>query len=308
MGFVMPGVLLCELSRRQAFASVNMKWAVLIDASLATLQLAGLLFVGWIQQLTVSRGLLLIGMAGGLVGLTAICWTRQNYLLLQKRICLDIRRNFAFGNWLFAGQLIGIVQAYTVPLLLAYRFGTVATGIVMACQTLVLLSNPFLIGLANWLGPAAARAYASGGITAISKITSRATLVIAATMAMFCAVLALWGEQVLVLCFGADYVGYGYIVGITGLSALGFGVTIAGTCGLAAIQRPRLVLIGTLSGTVVTLVSFFLLAGTWQLTGAAWAMAFGSVTAAAVHILGFWWSLGNLRDSIHNELDKTTMG
>jgi len=293
----LPGVLVWEFVRRQAFARMRMGLAVLIDGVLAALQIFSLLYLGWLGELSVARGLLVIGISGVSVGFVAIYYQRKSFLFQPHRFCVDTRRNWGFGKWLFAGQLIGLAQAYAVPSLLAYQFGAVATGIVMACQTIVLLSNPLLLGIANWLGPAAARSYADGGLVELSRLMRRSAVALFTGMLVFWLGLAMLGELLLVASFGSQYAGYGHLVGITGLSALGFGMSICGTSGLAAIERPRLIPLGTLLGTAVTLVGFMLLTSFGELTGAAWALGLGSISAAAVHMLGMLWSLHDLKKS-----------
>jgi len=291
----LPGVLVWEFVRRQAFARMRMGLAVLIDGALATLQILSLLYLGWLGELSVARGLVAIGVSGASVGLLAIYYQRKSFQFQPRRFCLDTRRNWGFGKWLFAGQMVGLAQAYAVPSLLAYQFGAVSTGIVMACQTIVLLSNPLLLGIANWLGPAAARSYAGGGLAELSRLMRRSAVALFTGMLVFWAGLAWFGELLLVASFGSQYAGYGHLVGITGLSALGFGMSICGTSGLAAIERPRLIPVGALLGTTVTLVGFMLLTGSGELIGAAWALGLGSITSAGVHMLGLVWSLRDLK-------------
>ncbi len=282
----LPGVLVWEFVRRQAFARMRMGLAVLIDGALATLQIFSLLYLGWLEELSVARGLVVIGISGTSVGILAIYLQRKSFLFQPHRLCLDTRRNWRFGKWLFAGQMVGLAQAYAVPSLLAYHFGAVSTGIVMACQTIVLLSNPLLLGIANWLGPASARAYANGGVVELSRLMQRSAVALFTGMLFFWAGLALFGEMLLVASFSSQYAGYGHIVGITGLSALGFGMSVCGTSGLAAIERPRLIPVGALLGTIVTLVGFMLLTGSGELTGAAMALGLGSISSAGVHMHG----------------------
>jgi len=290
-----PGMLVWEFARRFVLAQLKMRAAVAIDASLAAMQIGGLLTLGYWHVVTVPIALSVIGLASLVVGVSALLLLRKEFLIRSRRIGPDIWQNWVFGKWMFTAQLVGLLQAYTVPILLAWSVGPTATGIVMACQTIVLLSNPFLLGIANWFGPATARGYAEGGVAAVTAMTVRVSAILAIVMTLFWILLAIWGEFLLVLAFGPEYSGYGIIVGITGLSALGFGISIGATCGLAAINRPQLVLWGTIAGAVVSLVSFFPLTTLWGLSGAAWSLGIGSSTTALVQSLGYLFSANRMK-------------
>jgi O-antigen/teichoic acid export membrane protein len=296
LAITLPGVLVWEFVRRQAFARLQMGSAVLIDGASATIQVSTLLCLGWLDALNVFRCLVIIGLTGFLVGSVSLYKQRKLYSFQPKRLWLDTCRNWAFGKWIFAGQLVGLAQAYTVPSLLAFNFGAAATGIVMACQTIVLLSNPLLLGIANWLGPAAAKSYANGGVDDVRRLLNRSAMALFAGSLAFWVGLVIFGELLLELSFGEQYEGYGNLVGITGLSAIGFSLSICGTSGLAAIERPRLIPLGTLIGTGVTLFGFLCLVQSGGLSGAAWSLALGSVTAAAVHMVGMYYSLSNVKN------------
>lgn len=284
----LPGILLWEFARRFALARFNMRGALAIDASLFTLQSGVLLAWAWFGELTVFRALMVIGGVATFVGGGAVLAMSGAFHLSRRHFVEDTRRNWKFGRWMLAGQVIGLVQAYTVPWLMMIRLGAEQTGVLMACQTIVLLSNPLLLGISNWLGPTAANVYSSGGLLATRRLVTRATAALGGLMTVFWLVLVLGGEWLLWLAFGASYTGQGRVIGITGLTALGFGLTVGSTSGLAAIHQPQYVLYGTLTGTAVSLLCFFPLVHLAHLEGAAWSLAAGSLAAAAVHIAGFF--------------------
>jgi O-antigen/teichoic acid export membrane protein len=107
-------------------------------------------------------------------------------------------------------------------------------------------------------------------------------------MLVFALMLFLLGEWILVLTFGPDYQGNGHLVAITGITALGFCMTVSGSCGLSAILYPRVILLGTLAGSVVAVATLPLFVSCWDLTGAAWSLAAGSLTSGCIHLFGYW--------------------
>jgi O-antigen/teichoic acid export membrane protein len=116
------------------------------------------------------RALILTAISTSLVGVFRLIQQRSRYQFSRRRAGTDMVKNWRFGRWFFAGQIVGLVQSYAVPWILTFFYGPEKTGILMACQTLVLLSNPVLLGLANWLGPATVRAYVSEGINGLNRL------------------------------------------------------------------------------------------------------------------------------------------
>ncbi|MBX3422402.1 MAG: oligosaccharide flippase family protein [Pirellulaceae bacterium] len=284
----MPGILLWEFVRRQAFAMMDMRSVAILDSCLAFLQLSSLVIMGLLGHLTLVRALILIAICSSVVGMTRLWQLRSRYRVLRRRLGSDLVKNWRFGRWFFAGQIVGLVQSYAVPWILTFYYGAEKTGILMACQTLVLLSNPLLIGLANWLGPASVRTYVTAGVQGMNRLLLKVSLLSNGCMIFFALMLYLLGEWVLVLTFGPDYKGHGHLVAITGVTALGFSMTVSGSSGLSAILYPRVILLGTLTGSLVSVLTLPLMVQQWELTGAAWSLAAGSLTSGSIHLFGYW--------------------
>jgi PST family polysaccharide transporter len=284
----LPGILLWEFVRRQAFAAMEMRSAAILDGCLALIQLACLLSLGLLGQLTVVRALLVVGISGGVIGVVRLLYRRQDYQFVRRRMGLDAYRNWNFGRWFFAGQIVGLIQSYAVPWLLTLFYGAEKTGILMACQTLVLLSNPILLGLSNWLGPTAVRTYLELGVRGLNRLLWRVSLISNGCMLAFTLLLVWLGEWLLTSTFGTSFAGNGHLVAITGITALGFSMTVSGSSGLSAVLYPRVILYGTISGSVVAVLTLPLLVHFWGLTGAAWSLASGSLTSGSFHLLGYW--------------------
>ncbi len=286
MVLVLPGVLLWEFMRRQAFSRLRMKAAAIMDGMLAVLQISSLLALGLFGQLTVSRSLLIMGACCVAVSVPVLIWQRRSYRIVKRLLCADAMKNLSFGKWFFAGQLVGLIQAYAVPWMLTFFYSAEATGILMACQTLVLLSNPILLGLANWLNPVAAREFARGGASLLIHLLNRVTVIALVLITPFVMGLWLLGDWLLRLAFGSDFEGYGHLVAITGFTSIGFLLTIIGSSGLGALMRPRMILWGTIAGSLVSILSLPLLTAQFSLTGAAWSLAAGSLIGGSIHIGG----------------------
>lgn len=287
LAVVTPGALLWEFSRRHALASLRMDRALAIDISFAVIQLGLLVYWGWTEQLTVLIALSVIGLSTTAVGMFYAWQLSKRVLVFPAWVRRDLQKNTRFGRWIFFGQAFGWVQAYSIPWFLTLYAGERATGIMMACHTLVLLLNPLQLGISNWLGPTLAKANATAGSSAVRRITLKAMALLTIGSVLFWFFLLVFGEWFLSLAFGPQYQGHGHLLGILGISAIGFSITVAAVNGLAALDRPNFVFRGTLWGTIVTIGSFFPLVIFLEITGGAIALSVGSLVTAIIHVVMF---------------------
>lgn len=286
----LPGTLCWDFSRRYAFAKLNMGGAIVIDTGLAIVQIGSLLVIhGVTSRLTALHAVLAVGTSSLVVGLAALGYWSIEFSLSRKRLWLDAVKNFRFGSWLLIGQFIGFVQGYSIPYLLAATVGMEATGIFMACQQVVLLSNPFLLGISNWLGPQLASTHHLGGLLGLARLTRLSYLTLGGLMSAFWLVLVFYGELAIGLLFGDKYMGYGNMLAFLGATMVGFALSIAGTAALAAMNRTRIIMVGTFCGTIMGFATFFPFVYIWGLSGAAAALGLGSLTSGMVHVVGFEW-------------------
>jgi len=229
LAVIVPPVLLREFCRRRAFAHMRMDIALGLDATVASLQLGALaaLIVG--RSLSAISAYFVLGAACGVGGLACLAATRPAPTLCWGQALPFWRRNAALGGWFFADQLFAVMNGYFSHWLLAGMLGTATTGAYAACMSLVLFSNPFILGLGNVLMPRTARACAEGGIAEVHRVVRWATLSIVPVMAVFCSILTVFGSQLLHLLYGANYDGYGRIVAVLAwagcVSSLGIPLT-----------------------------------------------------------------------------------
>src|SRR5205814_9957239 len=115
------------------------------------------------------------------------------FTVRRERVLPELRRSWAFGRWIVLGQLVGVVHGFVLYWLLAAMKGTTATGAFAACMTVVTLSNPFILGIANVLGPRAARAFTTGGPQEARDVGRKPTLLLDGVMTALAGLVALGG-------------------------------------------------------------------------------------------------------------------
>jgi O-antigen/teichoic acid export membrane protein len=153
----------------------------------------------------------------------------------------------------------------------------------------------FVMGVANFLSPRAAKAYADGGVMVLKDVIVTTGAVFAATLGVFSILMCFFGGEIAALVYGASYAAAGPVMAVLafGLLATGLGVT-AGN-GLWAIDRPQANFRADVCGLIATIALSTLLIGPYGVMGAALATTLGAAVDAMIrggillheiHILG----------------------
>ena len=232
LAVVAPLFLLREFCRRFAFAHMQMGIALGLDTVVAVLQVGGLAALIACRCLSAMSAYLVFGAACCAGGVACLAATQPRPLFCWGQVAPVWRRNAALGGWFFMDQLFAVGNSYFSHWLLAGMLGVATTGAYAACISLVLFSNPFLLGLGNVLMPRTARARADGGIAEVRRVVRWATAAIVPIMGVFCGILTLYGSQLLRLLYGAKYDGYGQIVAVLAWSGFisSLGIPLSYSC------------------------------------------------------------------------------
>ncbi|MFT7640745.1 MAG: O-antigen/teichoic acid export membrane protein [Pirellulaceae bacterium] len=287
VAIVVPFSMLWEFARRFSFAHMEMHVAVIIDVSVATLQLAGILTLIRMNSLTASVAFVIIGASCGLVGALWLLISSQRFSFHRPSVYPAWQQNWLLGKWMAASQIIGSLQGHVSHWILAAIAGTFATGVFAACQTIVLLSNPLILAMCNILGPRAARARANGGIRDVARIVWKsAALLLTATVA-FCGLLILFRESVVAIIFGDEFGSCGSILTVMSFAPLAWAVSAPVSVGLTVIERPAVnthaCLVGMLTTVLISLATVHQLGA----LGGSWALLMGSIVIAVIQSAAF---------------------
>lgn len=284
VGLCVPGTLCGEFARRLSLARLQMRTAVAVDAAIVGMMVIGHVSLWRMSVFNAYSALGMIGFVHLVVGATAVMVLRREFRWLRSESLADIVKNLRFGGWLCGGQLLGLAHGYLVPWLVYSLIGAEAAGRLTACYTLVLFSNPLILGYSAWLGPQAARVYAEQGLATLRKLIRNSAILMGGGLMIFWGVLVVGGGPLLTWTFGEEYAGLGPIVGTLGATAIGFGCSVCGANGLAALQRPGIILFGTVTGIGLTLSLYFTLVSEWKLLGAAVALALGALVSGVIQL------------------------
>lgn len=283
-----PFMLLRELGRRFAFAHLRLPAAIGLDGTFATLQMTGLVALATAGWLTAETAFGLIGAACAITGIGWLLTSRREFYLERRQIWPQLQQNWAFGRWVFASQVTFLIHAYLIHWLLAWMHDPSATGIFSACTMIVYLSNPFIQGVGNILYPSVARSYGEGGPRRLRRMVGQATLMIGGTMGLFFVFVLFFGDSLIRLFYGAEYVGHGLTISLLAAGAWVSSLSLAAGHGLWALERPKVNFVASVIGIGSTLLSGIWLVGPGGPLGAAAALLAGHLTSSLFLALTFF--------------------
>jgi O-antigen/teichoic acid export membrane protein len=282
-----PCSLLWEFARRTTLAHLNVATAFLIDLLVAGLQLSGLIALAVFHELSASHALAVVGLACVIVGGIWLASTWRRRRMRPKLTHLYWIRNWRFGRWLFAGQLVGAVHGLAPTWILATIVGTQIAGAFVACLNMALLANPLIFAVGNLLTPRASHAFTAGGKGGVARVVWTAEALMGAVLLSFACLLFAWGDRLVALVYGSSYSGFGIIPGLLGLCAAAWGTSAVFASGLAAIKRPQWSFAASLTGTTISALAIAIAASRWHSLGAAAGLLSGSLVGASLHVVAF---------------------
>jgi O-antigen/teichoic acid export membrane protein len=285
---IAPFALLREFGRRFAFAHLRMVQATLLDGAVATIQLGALYWFGrngWMSSATACLAL------GGACTPTAAMWvylSRRDIVLRVGQLGETIRQSWAFGKWLFGGQIAVLVQGYVANWLLAWVVGTATTGVYAACMSVVSVANPLIIGISNILLPRAVLALNEGGASRLRRQSVHDALLLGLVMTAFCVAVAIAGGTVLRLLYhGAAFEGRQQILTVLAAALLASSLGMPATNALASMERAREIFWTVSGAAVLTALLVWRLTSAWGLVGAAYGFLLGNIIGTAVRWIAF---------------------
>ncbi|HPG67282.1 MAG TPA: hypothetical protein PLO37_10585 [Candidatus Hydrogenedentes bacterium] len=283
VGFLMAK----DYIRRVCFANLHMATALILDATVAVLQLAGLLALAAAGVLGPARAYWIIG---GMSAVATVVWVaaRKNEFRVEpSAIRPDFGLNWRFGRWVFASALVWGVSMNFYPWLLAVFHDTAATGAWGACLGIIALANVLLMGVQNYLGPKFATVYAERGAAALRRYVLGTCAVFCVPMVPFCAALWWLGDPLVVLLYGEKYAGNGFIVALLSVNLLALAVAFSFSRALFVIERADVDFAVNFVALLVLLSFGIWMVRSYSVLGAACGLLAANVAALATRGFAF---------------------
>ncbi len=211
-------ILLREFVRRLFFAHLDFVSALLMDMTVALVQL-GLLGVLAVRgAISAPAAFLAIGIASlGAAG-SALFIRRASFEIRWQRIGKDFCTNWSLGRWIFASGILWTISVNLYPWFLTYFHGVAATGVWAACFGIVALGNPMLLGIQNFVGPKISHCYANCDVVYFKKKTKLYAVVFSIMVIPLTFFFIIFGNFVVGFVYGKMYLGNGIVVAILGVN------------------------------------------------------------------------------------------
>ena len=254
-----------EFSRRWLLANLAVKASAFMEGLYAGIYFAVLMALVYAANVSAIAIFVAIGCAN-LIGL-AIWWSiyRSDFKFTRSSTSTQMAENFRWGRWVAGENVCSTFTMYMCVWFLTYKIDAAAAGVFFACLTIVMLANPFLLGISSVLGPRAAQEYVNRGWTGLRKILFSYGMFIFVSLAVFSVGLLFWGGPLTELFFSEKYSVYfaenfggtNTITGILGLSMPLLGLSFVFTLGLLAANRPQDSFYAALIGMTVLMIANF---------------------------------------------------
>ncbi|WP_425618581.1 lipopolysaccharide biosynthesis protein [Anatilimnocola sp. NA78] len=277
-----PLLWMREYVRQLSFAHLDVRAAIITDGTIALTQLGGLAYLAWRGELNVGSAIAVMGICCGLASVSWLASGRQKFTLSWPAAWKDWCSNWVFSRWALASHVLACSAPYILPWVVAATHGERETGTLGACATLVGLSNMFLIGLANYLSPKAARAYAKHGLPELKRVLRQTAFLFVSALGTMSVCAFIAGHQVAAIVYGPEFIDTRWIIGVLSLSVLANSLGVTAGNGLWALERPSASFFADLCSLIVTIVATITLVPAFGPLGAAIAGLTGTASDALI--------------------------
>ena len=281
---LLPVLMIREIARHYCFTHLRKVSALIIDVSVSAIQIGALILLGHLGYLSSWTAWAVIGLAS-LV--TVVVWYLKSgpqVGFLKPSIIADWKQNWAFGKWAVAGQLIGSLPTFVLPLVLAAYVSTTGTGYFAAAMTLIGLANIFNSGMTNFLTPRAALIYVDQGVAGLQKMLIKMAILFIVALGSFIILISFFGGWLAEAIYG--YPNLHIVMTVLAVAKLFEAMVIVASTGLMVMERIKENFYVDICLMIFALIAMACLISPLGIVGAAWTSAasaiFNAVTRTSV--------------------------
>lgn len=282
-----PGLLLRAFVREMALAHYKVARLLLLDTWMCCCQLATVV----LMLVTGSANLISLYAFVGIASVVSISlwWSklRQSYRFDRRATKVSWSRNWRFGRWALATHLAGCSTPYVMPWVLFAMKGERETGLLASASVIVGIANILLSGLADFLTPRAARAYATGGVTRLRSILRSMLGISTLAIGSVCVVAVFFGQQIVDTLYDGRFANVGLLISLLTFSVLANAIGNVAGNGLWAFDQPRTNFVADMMTLVVAIASAPVLIRPYGATGAAMSTLIACSMGATVRQMVF---------------------
>lgn len=302
LALFLPFILARDAARRMATIHFQNGAAALVDATCAAILLGGLALIFEFGAIDLQYAMILLGLASAAAAALWFLIQEVPFSLSRAHWRADWIANWALGRWTLASMLVSNgATLLLMPWVLAFAKGEAVTGEFAAATGVAGLTNLFVNGFGNFLGPYFAKVFAQEGKARLVKAIAIPTLLfgvglgIATLAAFFCA------ESVAQILFQGKYPGVGRPIAFLFGNSWMLGLGIVASASLYAMHRPRANFLADCVNLVAAVVAMALLIEPWGASGAAASYLVGTMFGSSTRWIAFLIALARSDDDLQIE-------
>ena len=242
-----PLQLLREFSRRWLIANLEVRASAMFEFLFSVLFLSCLATLFYMQQVSAIRAFVGIAVVNLIALVAWWCNFGKGFQVSREGISEQLGENFRYGRWVAAENFFSSITMFYCVWHLNRELGLVSGGVYSACFNVMLLANPFLLGVCSLLGARVAQEFTKGGWNAMLKTLTQYGSFVFVVLIGFAGVLWIFGAEVTNLLFSQKYQawfdanadGVNRITSVLGLAVPFLGMSFVLSTALLAIRRPN---------------------------------------------------------------------
>ncbi len=287
LALVIVFIMFRDFVRRICFADMRMHSAVMVDMTVALLQISGLLVLFLCGNISAQSAFIIIGAACATGSVLWLNVDRSLYKLDMKDFSKSLVKNWSFGSWMFGSTLLWAASMTLYPWLLTWFHGPAAIGIWGACWGVTAIANPLIIGIQNFLGPDIVRSYVSGGISGLNRNIRKKTLMYVTAVTPLAMLLIFSANFLVPFIYGDKYRGTGTIVSILSVTIIINAAAYPISRAILALKEAKIYFFASFVPLLVTLSCGIVLVKQFGPVGVAWGLLIGTLITGAVMAICF---------------------
>lgn len=256
-----PFQVLREFSRRWLLANLKVHQSAYLEILFSVLFLTALGILIWTANVSAIAAFIIIAIVNIVALLVWWFCYRSQFELQPETSGAQLSENFRYGRWVAGENLCSVVTMYFCNWFLLFQIGEQSAGVFFACFSIMLLANPFLLGVCSLLGARTAQEFTSGGWSAMLKTLTQYGAFVVSILIGFSVGLWFLGPELTNLFFGqkyqayfdANFSGVNQVTSILGLAIPFLGCSFVLTTALLAVGRPNDSFISAIVGMLVLL-------------------------------------------------------
>ena len=254
---------------------------VAMSIAASSTQLIALGLFAYAGSLSACTALCAMGFGSGLAMLGWLRLSLHAFRFDDVMSSNFLLKNWGLGRWIFASETTAVLSANVMPWLIVFLIGPAATGIFVACDSILRFANPVIISMTNVITSKAAIDYSNGGKAAVRRIVRNASAFLIVFQCAFCILLAIAGEPILKRSFGDAFATYWPVLAVLGLNQLVARALARPGRALMLVNRVNIFLWAEVAGLAISLVAAIILTPRYGVLGAAWSLVAGNVLLIA---------------------------